>query len=47
MKIDFDCQSSVSVNSLAVNKTNVSRLQLDFFRKNAHVRKTVFNEFYL
>ena len=31
MIIDFDCESSVSVNSLAVNKINVVKLTTQFF----------------
>ena len=31
MIIDFDCESSVSINSLAVNKTNVVKLTIRFF----------------
>ena len=43
MIIDFYCERLVSINSLAVNKTNVGK----FFRKNAHVCQAIFNEFYL
>ena len=31
MITDFDCESSVSINSLAVNKTNVVKLTIPFF----------------
>ena len=40
---DFYCESLVSINSLAVNKTNVAK----FFRKNAHACQAIHNEFYL